>query len=99
MRASAAMIVLVFTAGTAQAQSLRVAGTAGYVSEWELNGDAILNVVCDLCVKVPSRPSGPGLMERVVLILVARLAGELPAMVACRRRVGKCQGQGIGKIG
>jgi|SRR5271165_3902260 len=27
-----------------------------------------------------SQPSGPGLMERVVLILVARLAGELPAM-------------------
>ena len=39
------MIVLVFTAGTAQAQSLRVAGTAGYVSEWELNGDAIQTVV------------------------------------------------------
>jgi hypothetical protein len=39
------MIVLVFTASTAQAQSLRVAGTAGYVSEWELNGDAIQTVV------------------------------------------------------
>jgi hypothetical protein len=35
------MIVLGFTAGAAQAQSLRVAGTAGYVSEWELNGNAI----------------------------------------------------------
>jgi hypothetical protein len=46
-----------------------------------------------------SQPSKPGLMEGVVLILVARLAGELPAMVVCRHRVGKCQRQGIGKIG
>jgi hypothetical protein len=31
--------------------------------------------------------------------LAARLAGELPAMVVRRYRIGKCQGQGIGKIG
>ena len=47
----------------------------------------------------PSQPSGPGLLEWVVLMLMARLAGELPAMVTCRHRVGKGQGQGIGKIG
>jgi hypothetical protein len=35
------MIVLVLAGGTAQAQSLRVAGTAGYVSEWELSGEAL----------------------------------------------------------
>jgi hypothetical protein len=34
------MIVLALAAGAAQAQSLRVTGTAGYVSEWELNGEA-----------------------------------------------------------
>ena len=38
-------------------------------------------------------------MERVVLVLVTRLAGELPAMVSCRHRVGKCHSEGIGKIG
>jgi hypothetical protein len=32
------MIVIPLAAGAAQAQSLRVAGTAGYVSEWELSG-------------------------------------------------------------
>jgi hypothetical protein len=36
-----------------------------------------------------SRPSGPGPMEGVVLISMARLAGELPAMIVCRHRVGK----------
>jgi hypothetical protein len=39
------------------------------------------------------------MMEWVVLILVARLAGELPAVVVCRHWVGKGQGQRIGKIG
>jgi hypothetical protein len=34
------MIVLALAAGAAQAQSLRVTGKAGYVSEWELNGEA-----------------------------------------------------------
>jgi hypothetical protein len=38
------MIVLVVAAGRAQAQSLRVAGTAGYVSEWELNGEVTQTV-------------------------------------------------------
>jgi hypothetical protein len=38
------MIVLVVAAGPAQAQSLRVAGTAGYVSEWELNGEVTQTV-------------------------------------------------------
>jgi hypothetical protein len=33
------MIVIPLAAGAAQAQSLRVAGTAGYVSEWELSGE------------------------------------------------------------
>jgi hypothetical protein len=46
----------------------------------------------------PSHPSGPGLLERVVLKLMPGLAGELPAMVTRRHRVGKCQGQGIGKV-
>jgi hypothetical protein len=49
--------------------------------------------------RCPSQPSRPGLLKGVVLILVTRLAGELPAMVVCRHRVGKGQGQGIGKIG
>jgi hypothetical protein len=44
-----------------------------------------------------SRTSGPGLLERVVLILMVRFAGELPAMVSCCRRIGKGQSQGIGK--
>ena len=47
---------------------------------------------------LPSQPSGPSLLEWVVLILVAGLAGELPAMVVGRHRIGKCQSQGIGKI-
>lgn len=33
------VIVLTVAAAPAQAGSLRVAGTAGYLSEWELNGD------------------------------------------------------------
>jgi hypothetical protein len=38
-------------------------------------------------LRLLSQPSRPGLLERVILILVARLAGELPAMVSCRLRV------------
>ena len=38
-------------------------------------------------------------MERVVLVLVTRLAGELPVMVLCRHRIRERQGQGIGQIG
>ena len=38
------MVVLVLAGGAAQAQSLRVAGTAGYVSEWELSGEATQTV-------------------------------------------------------
>jgi hypothetical protein len=38
-----------------------------------------------LCFEVPSQPPGPGLLEGIVLILVTWLAGELPAMVVCRR--------------
>jgi hypothetical protein len=37
----------------------------------------------------PSHPSGPGLLERVVLKLMPGRAGELPAMIVCRHRVGK----------
>ena len=33
-----------------------------------------------------SHPSRPSLLEWVVLILMARLAGELPAMVTCPAR-------------
>src|SRR5258707_715369 len=44
LRALLIMIVLVVAAGPAQAQSLRVAGTAGYVSEWELNGEVTQTV-------------------------------------------------------
>ena len=33
------MIVFVAAVGVAEAQSLRVVGTAGYVSEWELSGE------------------------------------------------------------
>jgi hypothetical protein len=33
------VIVLVAAAGPSQARSLRVAGTAGYVSEWELSAE------------------------------------------------------------
>ena len=40
-----------------------------------------------------SQPSGPGLLKGVVLILVTRFSTELPAMVVCRHRVGKCQSQ------
>ena len=38
-------------------------------------------------------------MERVVMILVTRFAGELPVMVLCRHRIRERQGQGISKIG
>ena len=38
------MVVLVLAGGAAQAQSLQVAGTAGYVSEWELSGEATQTV-------------------------------------------------------
>ena len=38
------MVALVLAGGAAQAQSLRVAGTAGYVSEWELSGEATQTV-------------------------------------------------------
>ena len=34
--------------------------------------------------RMPSQPPGPGLLEGVVLILVARLAGELSAMIVGR---------------
>ena len=44
-------------------------------------------------LQVPSQPSGPGLLKGVVLILVTRFSTELPAMVVCRHRVGKCQSQ------
>jgi hypothetical protein len=33
------MIVLAVIAGPAQSGSLRIAGTAGHLSEWELSGD------------------------------------------------------------
>jgi len=46
-----------------------------------------------------SKPPRPSLLERVVLMLVAWLARELPAMVLWRHLVGKGQGKGIGKIG
>jgi hypothetical protein len=39
LRAPLVVIVFVAAVGAAQAQSLRVAGTAGYVSEWELSGE------------------------------------------------------------
>jgi hypothetical protein len=38
---------------------------------------------------MPSKPPRPSLLERIVLILMARLAEELPAMILCRHRVGK----------
>jgi hypothetical protein len=40
LRAPVVIMVLIVAVGAAQAQSLRVAGRAGYVSEWELNGEA-----------------------------------------------------------
>jgi hypothetical protein len=40
LRAPLAAIVLLVVVGAAQAQSLKVTGKAGYVSEWELNGEA-----------------------------------------------------------
>jgi hypothetical protein len=39
LRALVIMVVLVAAAGPSQARSLQVAGTAGYVSEWELNAE------------------------------------------------------------
>jgi hypothetical protein len=39
LRALLVVIILVAAVGAAQAQSLRVVGTAGYVSEWELSGE------------------------------------------------------------
>ena len=45
---------------------------------------------------MPSQPSSPGLLERVILMLVTWLANELPAMIVCRHRVGKGQSHGIG---
>jgi hypothetical protein len=41
-----------------------------------------------LAISSPSEPSGPGLLEGIVLKLMTRLPGELPAMVLCRHRVG-----------
>jgi hypothetical protein len=40
LRAPVVIMVLIVAVGAAQAQSSRVAGRAGYVSEWELNGEA-----------------------------------------------------------
>jgi hypothetical protein len=39
LRALLVVIIFVAAIGVAQPQSLRVAGTAGYVSEWELSGE------------------------------------------------------------
>jgi hypothetical protein len=39
LRALVIVIVLIAAAGPSQARSLRVAGTAGYVSEWELSAE------------------------------------------------------------
>ena len=39
MRALLVVIIFVAAVGAAQPQSLRVVGTAGYVSEWELSGE------------------------------------------------------------
>jgi len=42
MHGKAALILLlafISAGGTAQAQSLRITGTAGYLAEWELNGE------------------------------------------------------------
>jgi hypothetical protein len=75
---------------------LAAAGTNTNVSASAPQTAAALISVSDV---LPSQPSGPGLMGGVVLILMARLAGDLPAMILCRHRIGKCQSQGIGKIG
>ena len=40
MRALLVVILFVAAVGVAQPQSLRVVGTAGYISEWELSGEA-----------------------------------------------------------
>ena len=44
MRAPLVVIVFVAAVGVAEAQSLRVVGTAGYVSEWELSGETAQTV-------------------------------------------------------
>jgi hypothetical protein len=56
------MIVLVVAAGSAQAQSLRVAGTAGYVSEWELSGE-----VTQIASRAVKEFSGPLTLKHVGL--------------------------------
>jgi hypothetical protein len=39
LRALLVVVIFVAAVGAAQPQSLRVVGTAGYVSEWELSGE------------------------------------------------------------
>ena len=78
----------------------QVGACAEECRNWEArNGLGITTAFGALKHGRPSRPSGPGLLEWVVLILVARFSTELPAMVVGRHRIGECQGQGIGKIG
>jgi hypothetical protein len=56
------LVVFISAGGTAQAQSLRITGTAGYLAEWELNGE-----VTQRASGRSSELSGPAILKHVGL--------------------------------